>query len=78
MALVRDAGITKVTNLALDNLVLELVLLFVFGVGSDQFTVQLGTIGVHTACGRRGDFTTLGKVEVRWREFRLDRCYRGR
>lgn len=78
MALVRVAGITKITNLSLNNLVLELVLLFVFGVGSDQFTVQFGTIGVHTASGRGGDFTSLGKVEVRWREFRLDSSYRGR
>lgn len=55
-----------------------MVLLFVFGVGSDQFAVQLGTIGVHTASGRGTDLATLGKIEVRWREFRLNRCYRRR
>lgn len=35
MTLVRDAGIAKVTHLPLNDLIMELVLLLVFGVGTN-------------------------------------------
>lgn len=78
MALVRDAGIAKVTNLPLNDLIVELVLLFVFRVGTDQLTVQFRTISVYSASSRSGDLASLGKIEIRWREFRSDRYYRHR
>lgn len=78
VTLVRGAGIAKVTDLSLNDLVVELMLLLIFRVGTNQLTVQFRTIAVHTASSRGGNLASLGKIEVRWREFRSDRCYRGR
>lgn len=74
--LVRIGRITHIANLSLDDLGV-LVLVVVVRVCTDEFTVQLGSIGVHTARGGGSDFATLGQIEVRWCQLSPHRSYQG-
>lgn len=73
MTLVRVTRFADVTNLSLDNLVLVLVI--VFGVGSDQLAVQLVPVGAHATGGGCGDFAAFGQIKVRWGQFGPDQRY---